>query len=85
MDCFHNLSFSLCQICQKTLIEAGFAEAKEIKEMEKKICKDVQKEVMKAKESPPPKVETIFEHIYAKTTEIVQEYPPFTRMPDYEK
>ena len=56
MDCFHNLSFSLCRICQKTLIEAGFAEAEEIKEMEKKIRNDVQKEVMKAKESLPPKV-----------------------------
>ena len=73
------------EFVKKTMIDAGFAEAEEIKELEKKIRKDVQKEVLKAKESKPPSVESMFEHIYAKDIDGDQEYPPFIRMPDYDK
>lgn len=73
------------EFVKKTMIDAGFSDANEMKEIEKKIRKDVQKEVMKAKESAPPKVESMFEHIYAKGSKGESEFPPFIRMPDYEK
>lgn len=75
------------EFVKKTIIDAGFAEAVEMKELEKKIRKDVAAEVKKAKSSSPPALETMFTHIYAKdiTGSGEEVYPPYIRMPDFEK
>lgn len=75
------------EFVKKTMVDAGFCETDEIKDIEKKIRKDVAAEVAKAKAGAEPDPESLFTHIYAKDTngsgEV--EYPPFIRMPDYEK
>ena len=58
------------------------------KDMEKTIRKDVQKQVLKAKESPVPPPEELFKHIFATDLESrsgKMEYPEHIRMPNYEK
>lgn len=71
---------------KKCLTDAEFATADEIKDMEKKIRKEVQAEVLKAKESPKPTLDELPKHIYAANLEPGnQEYPRFVRMPDYAK
>merc|ERR1712238_256633 len=70
------------EFVKKTMIDAGFAEAEEIKEMEKKIRKEVAAEVTKAKAGPEPELDSMFTNIYAKDG---NEFPPFIRMPDYAK
>jgi len=68
------------------LQEAGFMTAEEIKDTEKRIRKEVQKEVKKAKEWPVPKPSDVVEDIYAKSlTPQDSTYPPFVRMPDIAK
>jgi pyruvate dehydrogenase E1 component alpha subunit len=59
-----------------------------IKEAEKRIRKQVQQEVLEAKESPRPNPETdLMSHVFAK--DLIPrsefEYPPHVRMPDYTK
>lgn len=74
------------EFVKKTMIEAGFADAEEIKSIEKQIRKEVQAEVIKAKEGPMPTADDLFTYIYAKDTSIGnQEFPPYIRMPDIEK
>jgi pyruvate dehydrogenase E1 component alpha subunit len=75
------------EFVKKCLKEASFADEVEIKEMEKVIRKEVQAEVVKAKESPKPPAEDLIKHIFAKTLEPhgAWEYPPHIRMPDYAK
>ena len=68
------------------LQEAEFMTAEEIKETEKRIRKEVQKEVLKAKEWPVPEKDAVVEDIYAKSlTPGDATYPPFVRMPDMAK
>jgi len=74
------------EFVKKTMIEAGFSDAEELKSIEKKIRKEVQAEVQLAKEGPYPPVETMFKDIFAKTlVKESQEPPAFIRMPDYTK
>ena len=57
-------------------IEAGFADAKETKQIEKAIRKEVQKEVLAAKSHATPTTDDLFDYIYAKDlTRKNQEYP----------
>mmetsp|Transcript_655 Transcript_655/g.708 ORF Transcript_655/g.708 Transcript_655/m.708 type:complete len:401 (+) Transcript_655:94-1296(+) len=75
------------EFIKKTLIEAGFCDKEELKGVEKGIRKFVQEEVMKAKESPKPSMDSLMEHVLA--TDIdgsgKSEYPPHIRLPDYAK
>lgn len=74
------------EFVKKTLMDAGYAEADEIKNIEKEIRKEVQAEVKKAKAFPDVKMEDMFENVYAKEINGgAQEYPEFIRMPDYAK
>jgi pyruvate dehydrogenase E1 component alpha subunit len=75
------------EFIKKTIIDAGFAEAEELKEIEKRIRKSVQKEVMEAKESAQPGMEELFKHVLATDIDGTEgsEYPPHIRMPDYAK
>ena len=75
------------EFIKKSIIEAGYADESEIKEAEKKIRKEVQAEVMKAKESIRPPLDTLMDHIFAKTLEPQgpSERPEYIRMPDYTK
>lgn len=68
------------------LQEAGFMTPEEIKDAEKRIRKDVQKEVMKAKDMPTPALDEVVTDIYAKSLKPHDgTYPPFVRMPDFAK
>lgn len=68
------------------LQEAGWMTAEEIKDTEKRIRKEVQKEVKKAKEMPTPELGELVTDIYAKSlTPYDGTYPPFVRMPDFAK
>lgn len=75
------------EFIKKCLVDSEFMTAEDIKAMEKKIRKEVQKEVLKAKESPKPGLDQLTKHIYAADLEpqLNQEYPPFVRMPDMAK
>lgn len=74
------------EFVKKTMIDAGFADAEELKRIEKKIRKKVQAEVVEAKEMAHPDMGDLITHIYAKDESPGnQEYPPFVRMPNYEK
>jgi len=70
-----------------SIVDAGFADEAELKDMEKRIRKEVQKEVLEAKESPKPELSELHNHIYATslTPQAPAEYPPHIRMPNYEK
>ena len=72
---------------KKCLADAGFADAEEIKAIEKRIRKQVLKEVAEAKESPRPPMEELMNHIYATSLEpkASSEFPPHIRLPNYEK
>jgi len=72
------------EFIKKTIMDAGFAEAEDLKEIEKRIRKSVQKEVLEAKESPRPGMEELFKHVMAK--DLVSEdseFPPHIRMPNH--
>jgi len=74
------------EFVKRTIIDAGFADAEEIKAKEKEIRKEVQKEVAKAKEFPKPELDAMFDYIHA--AEIhgeKQDRPTHIRMPDYAK
>ncbi len=75
------------EFIKKCLVDSEFMTPEDIKAMEKKIRKEVQKEVLKAKESPKPGLDQLTKHIYAADLEpqLNQEYPPFVRMPDMAK
>jgi len=74
------------EFIKRTVIDAGFADSEEIKAIEKTIRKQVQKEVMKAKEYPKPELKEMFDYVYAKESSgEKQEHPPHIRMPDYAK
>jgi len=74
------------EFIKKTMVDAGYAEPEELKAIEKKIRKDVQSEVLKAKEFPKPKLEELFDYVYAaELNGEKQEIQDFIRMPDYAK
>jgi len=77
------------EFVKKSLLDAGFAEPEEIKQMEKTIRKEVQAAVVEAKKGARPNPETdLLNHVYAADLSSFpgnQEYPPFIRMPDYAK
>jgi len=74
------------EFVRKCLTDAEFLTVEEIKETEKRIRKDVQKEVLKAKESPKSGMDLFAQHIYAADLEPGhQAYPDFVRMPDFAK
>ena len=74
------------EFVKKSIIDAGFADADEIKAIEKKIRKRVQAEVLEAKESAVPNADDAIAHIYAKDIDSGEsEVPKFIRMPDYAK
>jgi pyruvate dehydrogenase E1 component alpha subunit len=74
------------EFVKKTLMEAGFADADEIKAIEKEIRKHVQSEVTKAKSFPAVKPEDLFDFVYAaELSGRKQEYPEHIRMPDFAK
>jgi pyruvate dehydrogenase E1 component alpha subunit len=71
---------------KKCILESGFADEVGLKESEKRIRKEVQNEVLKAKESPKPPPEELFTHIFASDLKqnSPSEFPPHIRMPNYE-
>uniref|UniRef100_A0A7S1VWG5 pyruvate dehydrogenase (acetyl-transferring) n=1 Tax=Skeletonema marinoi TaxID=267567 RepID=A0A7S1VWG5_9STRA len=75
------------EFVKKTLIEAGFADAEQIKETEKRIRKEVAEQVKQAKSSSPPTIEPhLFQYVYSKDGGKEQnEFPPHVRMPDFAK
>jgi len=74
------------EFLKKTMIDAGFSDADELKKMEKEIRKEVQAEVLKAKESSPPGLEDLATYIFSKDgTKENEELQAFIRMPDYAK
>uniref|UniRef100_A0A7S2YAH8 Dehydrogenase E1 component domain-containing protein n=1 Tax=Entomoneis paludosa TaxID=265537 RepID=A0A7S2YAH8_9STRA len=73
---------------KELLVACDFANEAEIKEKEKEIRKQVQSEVLKAKESARPvPADDLMSHVYATSLEpgAPSEYPPHIRMPNYEK
>jgi pyruvate dehydrogenase E1 component alpha subunit len=75
------------EFVKKAILDSGFADAVEVKETEKRIRKEVQSEVMKAKESSKPPLEELIKHVYAQGLQPQgpSEMPPHIRMPNYEK
>lgn len=76
------------EFIKKCLQDANFMEADEMKEMEKKIRKDVQNQVKQAKESTVPPLEELITDIWATGLEPrtrKSEFPEYIRMPDYTK
>jgi pyruvate dehydrogenase E1 component alpha subunit len=73
------------EFVKKTLIEAEFAAADEIKAIEKEIRKEVQNEVQMAKEFAPVELSDMFDYIYADINGGKQEQPEHIRMPDFAK
>ena len=73
---------------KKIIIENKFADEIELKDIEKRIRKDVQKEVMKVKDSPKPTTQKeLISHIFTTGLEpqAESEFPEHIRMPDYAK
>eukprot|EP00980_Cylindrotheca_fusiformis_P027402 scaffold20339_cov128-Cylindrotheca_fusiformis.AAC.2 len=71
---------------KKCLIDSESMTADEIKDTEKRIRKEVQAEVLKAKGSERPSLEELPKYVYAKDlTPGSQAYPDFIRMPDFAK
>jgi pyruvate dehydrogenase E1 component alpha subunit len=76
------------EFIRKVLIDHNFSNDVEIKDIEKQIRKDVQKEVLLAEESEKPtSQEDLISHIFATNLEPQgpSEYPPHIRMPNYAK
>lgn len=75
------------EFVKKCIMDAGFAQAEDLKAIEKRIRKEVQKEVMEAKESPRPALESLFDHVFAQGLEPQgpSEKPAHIRAPNYEK
>ncbi len=71
---------------KKTIVDAGFADAEVLKDTEKRIWKQVQNEVIKAKESPKPPHGTTHDAQFGARFGIRKsEYPPHIWMPNYAK
>lgn len=76
------------EFIKKCLQDANYMDAEEIKEVEKRIRKEVQAEVKKAKESEKPPLKELFTDIWATGLEPrtgKSEFPEYIRMPDYAK
>lgn len=76
------------EFIKKVIIDNQFADEVELKDIEKRIRKDVQKEVLKAKESPKPSTHMeMMSHIFATSLDpqCPSEYPAHIRLPDYAK
>merc|ERR1712232_1406187 len=75
------------EFVKKTLIDAGFADAEQIKETEKRIRKDVASQVKAAKEYPNPSLDPhLFEYVFTSDGgKEHNEFPPHIRMPDFAK
>ena len=76
------------EFVKKCLTEdTKFCTTEDLKTIEKRIRKDVQKQVLEAKNSPKPAPEQLFEHVFAQSLEPQgpSEMPPHIRMPNYEK
>jgi len=75
------------EFVKRTLVDAGFASAEDLKETEKRIRKDVAAQVKKAKASAKPTVEPhLFENVYTSGGGNQQNaFPPHIRMPDFAK
>jgi len=72
------------EFVKRCLMEAEFMTKEEITTTEKRIRKEVQKEVLKAKGFSTPGLEELTKHIYAADlTSGNQAYPDFVRMPDF--
>jgi len=72
------------EFIKKCLMDAEFMTKEEITASEKRIRKEVQEEVLKAKKSSPPGMDQLTTHIYAADlTPGNQAYPDFVRMPDF--
>ncbi|KAE8910355.1 Pyruvate dehydrogenase E1 component subunit alpha, somatic form [Phytophthora fragariae] len=72
------------ELVKKRMIEAEFATADEIKELEKKVRAEVVKATKEAKASGKPEEATAFMDVYSDDQD-KNEYPPFIRFPDYAK
>ena len=75
------------ELVKRTLIEAGFADAEQIKEIEKVIRKNVAAECKAAKASPKTSIEPhLYEYVFSSDGGKQQnEFPPHIRMPDFAK
>ena len=75
------------EFVKTAIMDNGFADAAELKTVEKRIRKEVAAEVMKAKEGSKPPLEELTKNIFATslTPETPCAYPPHIRMPNYEK
>eukprot|EP00934_Nitzschia_sp_Nitz4_P002701 Nitzschia sp. Nitz4//scaffold37_size175936//58201//59762//NITZ4_002039-RA/size175936-processed-gene-0.183-mRNA-1//1//CDS//3329549767//2691//frame0 len=74
------------EFVKKCLVDAEYMTPEDIKETEKRIRKEIQKEVLKAKESPKPPMDELTKHVYAADLEPGnQAYPDYIRMPDMAK
>ncbi|PJF18216.1 Pyruvate dehydrogenase E1 component subunit alpha [Paramicrosporidium saccamoebae] len=58
------------RLLQRQIIEAGFATEDELKAIEGKVKEKVDSETELAKNDPEPSLETFFEHVYVKGTEV---------------
>lgn len=74
------------EFVKKTMLDAGFADAEELKIIEKQIRKEVAAEVLEAKAGAYPPMDSMYKDIWADDlTKNSQAPPPFIRMPDYTK
>jgi pyruvate dehydrogenase E1 component alpha subunit len=75
------------ELVKRTLIEAGFADAEQIKEIEKVIRKNVAAECKAAKASPKTAIEPhLYEYVFSSDGGKQQNaFPPHIRMPDFAK
>lgn len=69
---------------KKRLLDSGFANADELKQLEKEIRKEVVEATKEAKESPLPAPETAFKDIFTDGNGN-SEYPPYVRCADITK
>mmetsp|Transcript_9697 Transcript_9697/g.22816 ORF Transcript_9697/g.22816 Transcript_9697/m.22816 type:complete len:394 (+) Transcript_9697:65-1246(+) len=72
------------EFVKRCLMDAEFMTKEELTATEKRIRKEVQQEVLKAKSSSTPGLEELTKHIYAADlTPGNQTHPDFVRMPDF--
>ena len=75
------------ELVKRTLIDAGFADAEQIKDIEKVIRKNVASECKVAKASPKTVVEPhLYDYVFSSDGgKQKNEFPPHIRMPDFAK
>jgi pyruvate dehydrogenase E1 component alpha subunit len=75
------------ELVKRTLIDAGFADAEQIKDIEKVIRKNVASECKVAKASPKTAVEPhLYDYVFSSDGgKQKNEFPPHIRMPDFAK